>query len=163
MKAWYTTHKSTLNNNDGRKIVVGKTHQIIRPILLCSRGLHASERLSDSLRYGAKLNRKGKFSIYRVELSGETVIGSDKLAAERRKYLYKVDLDNSTIAGHIEDIVLEGITKDQLKSFYNYSKVFGTSIYNLLNFTIYDMTERTSKKLEQVIKKYYNYEETGRW
>jgi hypothetical protein len=79
---WYFAAKDRrLRYNDGRKARVGVTHTVDRPIRLCKNGLHASERALDALKLGA-----GPVA-FRVELSGDTDKGSDKIAARSRKYV----------------------------------------------------------------------------
>lgn len=53
--------------------------------VLCTQGLHASERLIDALRYAPGL------TICRVEMGGEIVKGGDKLVATERTILWRVD------------------------------------------------------------------------
>ena len=84
MIGWYFS-TGVLGHGDGRPVVVGETHEVEGPLELCHRGLHASERVIDALRYapGAML--------YKVELSGDIVRGDDKACATRRAYLAWVD------------------------------------------------------------------------
>jgi hypothetical protein len=79
---WYFAAKDRkLRYGDDRVAEVGVTHTVDGPIRLCKNGLHASERALDALYLGA-----GPV-VFRVELSGDTDTGSDKIAAESRRYV----------------------------------------------------------------------------
>jgi len=88
IKAWhFATNDRRLGYGDGRLVVKGRTLKYTgkKPIMMCTRGLHASERLIDALRYAP-----GNI-ICRVELSGEIIRGDDKLCATERKCLWWID------------------------------------------------------------------------
>ena len=72
---------------DGRKIVVGETHSVKPPIILCKHGLHLSKNPLVALEYGHG-NR-----FYRVEATGEIQADSKKMATEHRRYLWYVDAE----------------------------------------------------------------------
>jgi len=81
-KAFYfATNDKKLRYGDNRQIRVGTTHTVDYEPMLCRQGLHASRRLIDALSYAP-----GHW-LYWVELGGETIEGSDKMAATSRKYL----------------------------------------------------------------------------
>jgi len=74
-----------LNYDDGRPIIIGETHTVQGQLKLCEWGLHASSRILDALQYAP-----GPV-IYRVRLSGEILIGDDKMCAPLRTYLWGYD------------------------------------------------------------------------
>ena len=79
---WYFSEKSRLlRYGDARPIALGVTHEVDAPIELCERGLHASVRAIDALRFAP-----GPI-VWRVELSGEIKSGDDKCVATHRKYI----------------------------------------------------------------------------
>ena len=82
---WFGTAERRLGNGDGRPIVIGETHEVDPPLVLCERGLHASEHVLDALQYAP-----GPM-LYRVRLGGKTVKGDDKMCAARREYLAEID------------------------------------------------------------------------
>lgn len=63
----------------------GKLLKVAGPPILCERGLHASRRLIDALRYAP-----GPV-VCRVELSGEILEDSDKLVATERRVIWMAD------------------------------------------------------------------------
>ena len=82
MEAYYfSTKERELAYGDGRKIRVGGTHRITLPIALCRKGLHASKKALDALKYA-----KGSI-LFKVRLGGQIIESSDKLVASERKYL----------------------------------------------------------------------------
>ncbi len=85
VRAWHWCGENMRTRYTDRRIVVGKTLTVKGPPLLCSRGLHASKNILDALQYAP-----GPI-LCRVELSGEIVTGSDKLAATKRKVLWCMD------------------------------------------------------------------------
>jgi hypothetical protein len=91
MKAYYFANKDKkLRYGDDRKIVVGETHSVSlddKPLELCDWGLHASIKALDAIDYAPDN------MLYVVELSGEIIIGEDKVCAEHRKYLYEIDAE----------------------------------------------------------------------
>jgi len=74
-----------LNYDDGRPIIIGETHTVQGQLKLCEWGLHASKRILDALQYAP-----GPV-IYRVRLSGEILVGNDKMCATERTYLWGYD------------------------------------------------------------------------
>ena len=79
---WYFSEESRLlRHGDARPIEIGVTHEVDAPIQLCKRGLHASVRAIDALKYAP-----GPI-VWRVELSGEIKTGDDKCVATHRKYI----------------------------------------------------------------------------
>ena len=85
-KAWHCTRiDKSLGYNDGRTVVAGETLIHEGELVLCKRGLHASTRLLDALLYAP-----GAY-VWRVELSGTIVHGSDKLVASKRKPIWGFD------------------------------------------------------------------------
>jgi len=86
MLAWYFAQKSEeLQYGDNRKIVLGETHKVDGPLELCKKGLHASERLLDALKYAP-----GNI-LFKVRLEGELLIGHDKVCATERTYIQRLD------------------------------------------------------------------------
>ena len=82
MKAWYFADAyRKLRYGDNRKIVIGETHTVECEPILQERGLHASKNILDALNYAP-----GPI-IYRVDLSGVIVEGTDKCVATKRTYL----------------------------------------------------------------------------
>lgn len=78
-----------LANGDGRKVVVGQRLEVSGPVVLCSRGLHASERPIDAL---ANYMTDGGW-ICRVEVDGQISRGIDKFAGQRRRCLWMAPAD----------------------------------------------------------------------
>ena len=74
-----------LKYGDGRVPRVGITHEVKGTPRLCEHGLHASVHPADALEYAETS------SLWLVELSGSVVHGLDKAAANRRKYIKKID------------------------------------------------------------------------
>ncbi len=74
-----------LANGDGRRVVVGETLRVDGPLVLCTRGLHASRRLTDALKYAP-----GPI-LCRVRLSGDVAEGDDKLCATERTVEWMLD------------------------------------------------------------------------
>ena len=72
---------------DGRPIVPGQTlvYEGVEPIKLCKRGLHASTRILDALKFAPGT------TVSRVRLSGEIIRGDDKLVATKRTCLWSFD------------------------------------------------------------------------
>ena len=84
--AWYFARDDRkLRFEDGRKIVVGKSHLYRGEPELCKRGLHASVRILNALKYAP-----GPI-LYRVKLGGTVHVGSNKIAATKRTYLAEID------------------------------------------------------------------------
>jgi hypothetical protein len=87
--AWHFggTH---LGYDDGRRIVIGR-RQRFRPtktdrsLAMCECGMHASRRILDAL-----AGARGDI-IYRVEVSGQILEEPDKLCAEYRKPLWRIN------------------------------------------------------------------------
>ena len=82
---WFGTTDRRLGHGDGRPIVVGETHEVDPPLVLCERGLHASKHVLDALKYA-----RGEI-LYRVCLAGKITRGDDKMCATRREYLAEID------------------------------------------------------------------------
>jgi hypothetical protein len=88
MKAWHFLNNGMyLGYNDGREIKVGRTLKVEPPIHLCHKGLHASERIIDALKYAQKP------LVSRVVLSGEIKAGEDKHVATARRVLWVLDCE----------------------------------------------------------------------
>ncbi len=86
MIGWHFSNTNcTLNYGDGREITEGITHEVKPPIWLCERGLHASERIIDALKYAPAP------ILWRVELSGKIKRGRDKSVATHRRYIKGID------------------------------------------------------------------------
>jgi hypothetical protein len=82
MKAyWFSNNEKRLGYGDNRVVRLGRTHKHKGPLKLCKSGLHASLRPLDALNYAPGHH------LWIVELSGETLTGSDKLCASERTYL----------------------------------------------------------------------------
>jgi hypothetical protein len=89
MKAWYfSTDDMVLRYGDNRKIRTGITHTVDCEPILCKQGLHRSKRIIDALDCAP-----GNI-VWRVELTGKIVHGSDKVSATNRKYLWGVDCND---------------------------------------------------------------------
>jgi len=86
MKAyWFEPKEGVLGYQDGRKPEVGVTHKVDGYIVLCERGLHASVRAIDALKY-AQSN-----IVWEVELGGDIIVGEGKCVATERTYLRRID------------------------------------------------------------------------
>ena len=82
MKAYYfSSLNKKLRYGDNRQIRVGQTHKVTGDIKLCQKGLHASIKPLDALKYAP-----GSM-LWLVELSGEIIIGDDKCVASERTYI----------------------------------------------------------------------------
>jgi hypothetical protein len=78
MKAWYfSTDDLVLRYGDNRKIRTGITHTVDCEPILRKQGLHGSKRIIDALDCAP-----GNI-VWRVELTGRMVHGSDKVSATR--------------------------------------------------------------------------------
>ena len=93
-----------LGYGDGREIVAGKTLAVPGPIVLCEKGLHASERLIDALTYAP-----GAY-VWAVELSGEVVHGNDKTCATKRKAIWGYDA-TEVLRAFARRVALDTVTK----------------------------------------------------
>ena len=88
MLGWYFAREDEkLGYGDGREVAVGVTHTVEGPVVLCSNGLHASERIIDALQYS------GSAILYRVELSRDIDHGVNKSCAAERVYLERIDVE----------------------------------------------------------------------
>ena len=86
MLGWhFSTKEETLNYGDGRKIEIGVTHDVEQPIALCERGLHASERILDALKYAPG------HILWKVQLSGDIIKDTNKAVATHRTYIDRID------------------------------------------------------------------------
>ena len=81
----FTKVDRILGYDDGREIVAGETLIFKGEPVLCEKGLHAYKNLLDACSYAP-----GPY-IWRVELSGEVIHGSDKSVATKRKALWGYD------------------------------------------------------------------------
>ena len=79
--AWWLAARDVLPNGDGRKIVIGETHTVPGPPVLCKHGLHGSRHPFAALRHAP-----GPI-LYRVECSGWIMEEEDKLCSTARRYL----------------------------------------------------------------------------
>ena len=85
---WHFAKESEcLRYDDGRKIIVGKSHTVDCEPKLCEAGLHASKTVIEALQYAP-----GPI-LYRVILSGKIVHGDDKSCATKRTYIEKINAD----------------------------------------------------------------------
>lgn len=95
---WYfSENNKRLRYGNNRVIRPGITHKVKFPCVvegvryteptLCCAGVHASKRIIDALSYAP-----GNY-VWRVELSGDVVIDSDKIVAKERKYLWGYNAD----------------------------------------------------------------------
>jgi len=87
--SWYGWHflpnDRRLANGDGREITPGSVTSVGGSIELCKRGLHASKKPLDALRYAS-----GEV-VSRVELRGDILEGDDKACATERRVLWMAD------------------------------------------------------------------------
>ena len=83
---WYFARPDEcLDHSDGREIVLGETHKVDDPPILCIRGLHASLTVLSALSYAQSA------ILYRVSLGGTIVHGLGKSCATERTYLSCLD------------------------------------------------------------------------
>lgn len=78
---WFSRADKTLGYGDGRLAELGKVHRIRGKVVLCERGLHASPRAIDALKYA-----RGSVA-WKVRLGKGLVVGDDKAAALSREYV----------------------------------------------------------------------------
>jgi hypothetical protein len=83
--AWHFVRTSGLLL-DNQMVTVGETYRVAGRLKLCERGLHASERLIDALRYAP-----GPI-LCRVQVGGTIVRDTDKLVASERTVLWMADI-----------------------------------------------------------------------
>lgn len=116
IKAWYFSHTKKLGYGDNRRIVVGRTHRIKFPVLVfndcsnqsewlytprvCKIGLHGSIEPLSAYRY--KNDYVNRIYVWMVELSGMMDFGDDKIAAEKRTYLWGYDA--TSVIAKFDDI-----------------------------------------------------------
>jgi len=82
ISGWWFSAGKTLPHGDGRRIVLGRKHEVKGDILPCKNGLHASRRAIDALGYAP-----GPI-VWKVQLSGTIVAhDTDKCAASERTYI----------------------------------------------------------------------------
>ena len=85
MKTYWHFARTDENNKpycgygDGREIILGETLSVGGELELCHRGLHASERIFDALRYAPSYP-----SLMKVVPSGNIIYADDKIVARRR-------------------------------------------------------------------------------
>lgn len=87
---WCSAPDRKLRYGDGRKARAGITHtdpHAEHP-RTCIRGLHASVRLKDALRYAEEFTSIP--TVFRVEVSGDVNHDTNKIAGRQRKYLWAV-------------------------------------------------------------------------
>lgn len=82
---WFQPENKKLSYGDNRRARVGITHRVKGQPELCVWGLHASERPIDALQYA------NSDILYMVELSGEIDSSCDKISAQKRKYIKRID------------------------------------------------------------------------
>jgi hypothetical protein len=86
MIAWYfAPDDRRLRYGDGRLVEVGVTHTVKGPPIFCQRGLHASVRALDALKYA----RVPVACLVRV--GGEIAACEDRIVATERTYMYVID------------------------------------------------------------------------
>jgi hypothetical protein len=85
IRAWHFCDGWKLR--DGTPLEVGRTYEVQPPLEMCRRGLHASKRLIDTLRYAP-----GSV-LCRVELAGDIIRHSDKAVATKRTVLWAMDVE----------------------------------------------------------------------
>jgi hypothetical protein len=84
--AWhFIPEDRLLRYGDGRLVEAGKTYTVDPPVVLCTRGLHASVRAIDALKWSP-----GPV-VCRVRLSGEVAHGDDKTVATSRHVIWVAD------------------------------------------------------------------------
>jgi hypothetical protein len=80
MRAWHFSNSDcTLEYDDNRKILLGKSLSVKCKPILCEQGLHGSVKIIDALNYA-----KGPV-IWRVDITGCVVKGNDKIVGQKRK------------------------------------------------------------------------------
>ena len=84
---WFSRDDHKLGYDDDGKVRVGTTHTIKGTPILCRRGLHASVRLIDALRYTPVT------TLYLVGISGRVLKDTDKIVGTKRKYLKRFDAE----------------------------------------------------------------------
>ena len=87
VQGWHFTETDRLANGDGRPIILDEWLEWPAPklLVLCSSGLHLSERALDALVYAT-----GPIA-WRVEADGEMLRAPDKLVCRRRRAVARVD------------------------------------------------------------------------
>ena len=86
MLAWhFLSEDKRLGYDDGRLVEVGQTLECEGKPVLCSNGMHGSERLIDALKYAS-----GPI-VCRVEIEGDVIEGKNKLCGRRRTVLWMLD------------------------------------------------------------------------
>lgn len=88
--AWhFLRNDRRLQHSPYTKVEVGQTLEVEPPLRLCSRGLHASVRAMDALRYAPGT------ILCRVELWSDVAwsLGQDKLCAQYRRVLWMADAE----------------------------------------------------------------------
>ena len=89
MEAWHWISADRMTRYDPRMpVVVGETLRVDGRIELCERGLHASVKAMDALRYAP-----GPICC-RVRLGGTIIHGDDKVVASERTVLWMFDATN---------------------------------------------------------------------
>ena len=88
----FTDLDCKLRFDDGRKVVAGETLTVDCDLILCKRGLHASERIIDAL-----VNAPGLY-VWSVELGGKRIDGDDKSVAQSRTALWGYDATDVILA-----------------------------------------------------------------
>ena len=88
MEAWHFLRPDGwLNYPPHMKVEVGQTLTVDQEPILCERGLHASVRPIDALKYAPGA------IVCRVRLGGTIVTGDDKVAATERMVLWMAEAD----------------------------------------------------------------------
>lgn len=76
-----------LKHRDDRIVIPGETLSVEGDLILCERGLHASRRALDALRY----TNNNEVTVCRVECWGDVQEEDDKLVARNRRALWMYD------------------------------------------------------------------------
>lgn len=83
--AWHFLPATGRTRYSDELVTLGGTLTATGALKLCENGMHASVRASDALRYAPG------WTICRVELSGEILVGDDKVCARHRKVIAMAD------------------------------------------------------------------------
>ena len=90
MKAWhFLSNDRRLGYGDGREVKIGETLSCTGKPESCVNGMHGSKRIIDALQYAP-----GTICC-RVEITGDVIIGNDKIVGRHRKVLWMVDVEET--------------------------------------------------------------------
>lgn len=153
IKAWhFINNKLILNNDDGRKVGVGKPISVEPPIRLCKHGLHASPTIIDALFF----YQEGDVLTY-VDLGGFVTYCETqrKFAASTRTIFSKLSVKETNRLIHEISIRVAGILVARPEK-YGIDHCYGSAFLNSIEVKKLWLRKKVrSRKLHSVIRDFH--------